>query len=119
MMANLGSDHGCALADPAQGLAQVARAAHKGDAEVVLVDVVVVVGRREDLALVDVVDVDRLEYLGLHKVTNAHLGHDRDRHRLHDLLDHRRVAHARHAAVPPDVRRHSAYDKELEKCSHT
>jgi hypothetical protein len=73
----------------------------------VLVDVVLVIGRGEDLALVDVVDADGLQDLCLDKVADAHLGHDRDRHRLHDALDHRRVAHAGHSAVSPDVCGHS------------
>jgi hypothetical protein len=36
-------------------------------------------------------------------VADAHLGHDRDRHRLLDALDHARVGHASDAAVLADV----------------
>jgi hypothetical protein len=54
----------------------------------VLVDVVDVVGGREHLGLVDVVDAQRLEDLRLHKVANPGLGHDRDRDGRLDLLDH-------------------------------
>ena len=56
----LGPNHGCALADAAQGLAQIAAAADKGHLEIVLVDVVSLIRRRQNLALVDVVDADRL-----------------------------------------------------------
>lgn len=59
----LGADHGGALADAAQGLAEVAAAAHEGHAVGVLLDVVDVVGGREDFGLVDVVDADGFEDL--------------------------------------------------------
>jgi hypothetical protein len=38
-------------------------------------------------------------------VPNAALGHDGNRHRLHDTHDHVRIAHARHAALRTNVRR--------------
>src|SRR5688572_27526242 len=65
----LGADHGRALADAPQRLPQVAAAAHERHLEVVLIDVVLLVGRREDLGLVDVVHLERLEDLGLGEVT--------------------------------------------------
>ena len=64
------------------------------------------VGRRQHLALVDVVDAERLEHLGLGEVADAGLGHHRDRDRGLDALDQRRIAHAGHAAVAADVGRH-------------
>ena len=101
----LGADHGRALADPAQGLAQVPGAADEGHLELPLVDVIDVVGGGEHLALVDIVDLDGLEDLGLREVADAALGHHGDGHRLLDALDHPRVAHAGHAPRRPDVRR--------------
>ena len=77
----LGADHGRALGDPPQGLAQVGGAADEGHLEVPLVDVVGLVGRGEDLALVDVVDPEGGQHLGLGEVADAGLGHDRDRSR--------------------------------------
>jgi hypothetical protein len=71
-----------------------------------LVDVVGVVGRGQHLGLVDVVDAQRLQHLRLDEMTDACLGHDRDRHRADDGVDHVRVAHARHAALGTDVGRH-------------
>ena len=43
------------------------------------------VGGRQHLALVDVVDAERLEDLRLDEMADAALGHHRDRDRLHDL----------------------------------
>ena len=80
----LGADHRRALADAAQRLAQVAAAADERHLERVLVDVVRLVGRRQHLGLVDVVDAERLEHLRLDEVADAGLGHDRDGHRVHD-----------------------------------
>src|SRR5579859_3442978 len=102
----LGPDHGGALADPAQRLAQVGGAAHERHGELVLVDVVGLVGRGEHLGLVDVVDPDRLQYLCLGDMADPALGHHRDRHRGDDPVDHVRVAHPRHAALRADVSRH-------------
>ena len=102
----LGADQAGALADAPQRLAEVGRAAHEGHREGPLVDVVLLVGRGEHLGLVDVVDVESLEDLGLGEVADAGLGHHRDRHGRLDLLDHLGVAHARDAAVAADVRGH-------------
>lgn len=99
----LGADHGGALGDAAQGLAEVAAAADEGDLEGGLLDVEGVVGRGQDLALVDVVHAQGLEDLALDEVADAGLGHDGDRHGRLDLLDLARVRHARHAALGPDV----------------
>ncbi len=43
----LGADHGGAFADAAQGFAQVAAATHKRHLEIVFVDVVLLIGRRQ------------------------------------------------------------------------
>ena len=64
------------------------------------------VGRREHLGLVDVVDPERLEHLRLGEVADAGLGHDRDGDRRLDPLDERGVAHTGHAAIAADVGRH-------------
>jgi hypothetical protein len=48
--AHLGSDHGRSLSNAPEGLAQVSAPAYKGHLEVVLVDVVVVIGRGQDLS---------------------------------------------------------------------
>ena len=76
--------------DAAQRLAQVGRPAHEGHLEVPLVDVVGLVGRGEDLALVDVVDAQGCQHLGLGEVADAGLGHHRDGHGRLDPLDQRR-----------------------------
>jgi len=103
----LGADHRGALADAPQGLGQVGAAAHERNLEGVLVDVEVLVGGGEHLALVDEVHPDGLEHLRLGEVADARLGHDRDGHALHDLLDDAQVRHARHAALLADVGGHA------------
>src|SRR6266536_73550 len=99
----LGADHGGALRDPAQGLAEVAAAADEGHLELVLVDVVLLVGRGQDLGLVDVVDLQRLQDAGLHEVADPALGHHRDGDRGLDARDQLGVAHAGDAAIAADV----------------
>ena len=81
-------------------------AADEGHREAPLVDVVGLVGRGEDLGLVDVVDAERLEDLCFDEVPDAGLGHDGDRHRRLDALDHLGIGHAGHAALAADVGRH-------------
>ena len=103
----LGADQGRPLGDAAQRFAQVGGPAHEGHREGPLVDVMRLVGRREHLALVDVVDAERLEHLRLGEVPDARLGHHRDGDRPLDLLDEGGVAHPRHAALGPDVGRHA------------
>ena len=78
----------------------------KGTVNAPLVDVMRLVGRREHLALVDVVDAERLEDLRLGEVADAGLGHHRDGDRGLDALDHLRIAHAGHATVTTDVGGH-------------
>ncbi len=99
----LGADHGRAFADAAEGLAQVAAAAHEGDLEVVLVDMVLLVGGGEHLGLVDVVDADGFQDLRFDEMTDAAFGHDRDGDGIHDLEDQVGVGHAGHAALGADV----------------
>ena len=74
----LGADHRRALGDAPKRLAQVGRAADERDLEGLLVDVVGLVGGGQDLGLVDVVDLERLEDLSLGEVADPGLGHDRD-----------------------------------------
>ena len=101
----LRADHRRALAYPPQGLAEVGGAADERNLERVLVDVVRLVGGGQDLGLVDVVDLERLEHLGLREVADARLGHHRDRHGFLDLLDHPGAGHPRDAAGRPNVGR--------------
>ena len=101
----LRADHRRALGDPAQRLAEVRRTAHERDGERPLVDVMLDVGGRQDLGLVDVVDLERLEDLRLGEVPDPALRHHGDRDGLLDLLDLLGIAHPRDAAVAADVGR--------------
>jgi hypothetical protein len=73
----------------------------------VLVDVVRLVCRSQDLALVDEVHAESLENPCLHEVADAHLRHHGDRHRLLDRLDDPYCRHARHTAFLADVGGHA------------
>src|SRR5579859_1804076 len=72
----LAADHRRTLVDAAEGLAEIASAAHERHVELALVDVELLVGRREHLALVDVVDADGLKDLRLDEMSDAGLRHD-------------------------------------------
>ncbi len=82
-----GADHRGAFGNAPQRLAKVATPADEGDLEQVLVDVVLLVGRRQHLGLIDVVDAKRLEDLRLDEMSDAALRHHRNRHRFHDRAD--------------------------------
>jgi len=74
-----------------RSLAQVAAAAHERHAESMLVDVVLLVSQGQHLALVHVVDLQRLQHLRLDEVANAALSHDRDADCSLNRADHIRV----------------------------
>ena len=101
----LRTDHARALGHATQRLAQVRGPADEGNRERELVDVVRLVGRGEDLGLVDEVDSQRLEDLGLDEMSDACLGHDRNLHGGLDALDHLRVTHSRDATVTSEIGR--------------
>jgi len=103
----LGANHAGPLGDAPQRFAQVGGAAHERHRERPLVDVMCLVRGGQHLRLVDVVDIEGFEHLGLAEVADPGLGHDRNRHGRLDALDHRRVAHAGHTAVTADVGRHA------------
>src|SRR5260370_109498 len=91
-----GANHGRTFGDSSQRLTKVATAADERNLERVLVDMVLLVGGREHLGLVDVVNPKGLEDLRLDEVADPALGHDRDVHRLPDRADQRRIGHPRH-----------------------
>ena len=102
----LGADHRRPFGDAAQGLTQVGGPTHEGDLVTPLVDVMSLVGGSEHFTLVDVVDPQSRQHLGLGEVTDAGLGHHRDGHRRLDPFDEGGVAHPSHPAVTTDVGRH-------------
>lgn len=65
--------------------AEIATTVDEGDAEVVLIDVVV--GGGEDFTLIDIVDADGRKDLCLDEVVDAGPGHARDGDVLLDLLE--------------------------------
>jgi len=102
----LGADHGGAFGYATERFTQVTTATDERNLELVLVDVIVLVSRRQNLALINVINAERFQNLGFDNVTNARLCHHRDGHSADNLLDHARVAHARDAAIFADVCRH-------------
>ena len=100
----LGTNHGCAFCDAAQGFSQVARAADERSFEAVLVNVVSFVGWSQHFGFVNVVHTEFLQDLCFREVSDAALGHDRNGHRRHDLSNFFRRCHAGHAAFGSNLR---------------
>ena len=112
----LGADHGRALGDTAQRFAQVLRAAHERHVELVLVDVVHVVGRTQHFGFIDVIDFDGLQNAGFGNMTDTNLCHDRDGHGFLDALDHGRIAHAGNTAGSTNIGR-NAFERHHRACA--
>ena len=87
----LGANHGRAFGDAPQRFAQIARAADERHLEVVLPDVIFLVGGRENFALVDEIHFQSLEHLRFGEVADARLGHHRNADRVHDFADDARA----------------------------
>ena len=101
----LGADHGRAFPNAAQGFAQVAAAADKRHLEIVLEDVMFLVGGSEHLGFINVVHTQGFQDLRLDEMPDAAFRHDRDGDSVHDPEDQFRVGHARHAPLGTDIRR--------------
>ena len=72
-----------------------------------LVDVVFFVSNCEDLTLIDAVDSNGFEDLGLDEVAESGLSHDGDGHGLFDFLDELWVTHSSHTALGMSMGTHS------------
>ena len=103
----LAANHRRAFGDAPQRFAEVARAAHERRRERVLVDVILVVGRRKHFGFVDVIHAELLQHLGLGKVADANFRHDRNGHGVHDAADQLDAAHARDAAGSANIGRNA------------
>ena len=101
----LGADHRCPLGDTAQGFTQILCATNERHVEFRLVDVVDIVSRTEHLALVDIVDLDGLQYLCLGNVSDATFRHHGNGDGILNATNHFRVAHAAHATRSTNVGR--------------
>lgn len=82
-----GSNHRGAFTDTTKSLAQVPAAADKRHVEPVFVDMVFIVRRRQDLTLVDEVDLESLEHASLGNVPDSTLCHHRNLNSFLDFLD--------------------------------
>lgn len=83
----LGVYHGGTLADMVKGLIEVMTVIDEGNTEVVLIDVIFIIGRGENLGLIDVVNTDGLKNEGYDKVANVSLSHDWNGDGALNLLD--------------------------------
>ena len=99
----LGTDHGSPLVDPAQCLAQIFGTADKGYAEIPLIDMVDIIGRGKNFALINVVDLDGFQNLCIHKLPDPAFCHYGNGNGLLDSTDHLRIAYTGNAAGCTDV----------------
>ena len=103
----LGTNHRGTLGNTAQGLTQVLGTTYKRHVKLRLVDMIDVISRTQHLTLVDIVNLDGLQNLGLGNMTDAALRHHRDAHGLLDTTYHLGVAHTTHTTRCTDVSRDS------------
>src|SRR5262249_28000141 len=102
-----GADHSRALTDAPQCLAQVARSTHERHREKVLIDMEMLISRRQHLRLVDAIHANGLQDLSFNKVTDTALGHDRNSDGLFNRNKSLWTAQARHATMNTNVGRHA------------
>ena len=103
----LGSDHGGSLCYAAQSLSDIPGTADERHPEFGLVDMIHVIRGRKHFAFIDIVNLNGLEELRLDKVSDAALGHDRNRDSFLDAADHGGIRHARDTARGADIRGNS------------
>ena len=103
----LRANHGRAFPNAPQGFAQVARAANKRHAVIVLPNVVFFIGGGQHFALVNEVHFQCLQNIRFGKMADAYFGHHGDGYRVHNFANDFDRCHARHAALFADVRRHA------------
>src|SRR6266404_193583 len=80
-----GADHRRTLTNATKRFSEVASPTNERNFELVLVDVMLFIGRRQHFAFIDEVDPQRFEYLRFGEVTYADFGHHRNRDNGHDL----------------------------------
>ena len=89
----LGTYHGSAFGNATEGFSQILGTTYEGHVKLGLVDVIDIVGRREYLALVDIVNLDSLQDLCLGNMADTALSHYRNADSLLDSLYHLGVTH--------------------------
>ncbi len=92
------SDHGRALVDSSQRLAEVLRSAYERNLKITFINMINVVRRGENFALVDIIYLNRFENLRLSEMPDSALCHYGNRNGVLYALYHLRVAHSRHSA---------------------
>src|SRR5579862_3727239 len=100
-------DHRRSLGTAPESFAEIPAAAHERHGEPVLIDVVLLIGRSQNFAFIDEVDLEGFEDLCFYEVADPALCHDRDRNDVLDAKDHFRVAHTGDPTVTPDIGRYA------------
>src|SRR5215813_10096767 len=103
----LGANHGGSFADSSQRFAEISGTANKRHLEWLFVDVMLLVGGGQDLALIDEIHAQRFEDLGFDKMADADFCHHGNSNCGHDFSNSFWRGHSSNAAFGPDVGGHS------------
>src|SRR5258708_18175884 len=98
-----GANHRCTFINATQRLAEIAATTDERNLKLMLIYVIFLIGRRQDFALVDVVDANSFQDLRLDKMTDAAFCHHRNADRFHNALDHAWIAHTGYAPLHPNI----------------
>src|SRR5579875_1147538 len=88
------TNHRCAFTNAPQCLSQVLCTANKRHRKLRLVDVELVIRRRQHFTLIDVIDTHSFEDTRLYDVTNTALRHHRNGYSFHNFLNDSWISHA-------------------------
>ena len=102
-----GTNHGSTLCDSAKCLPKVFGSTYERNLELALVNMVNIISRRKNLALINIVDLDCFQNLCFHKMSDSAFCHNRNGNCFLDSFDHFRVAHSGNAACRADVCRNA------------
>ena len=100
----LGPDHGSAFVYPPERLAEITGTADEGNLELFLIDMVLLICRRQDFTFINHIHAEDFQYLGFYEMSNPYLTHDRYGDGFDDLGNLLGVCHPGDTAHLPDIR---------------
>ena len=103
----LSTNHGSTLVDTTESLSKITSTTYERHIELALVNMINIIGRRKNLALVNIVNLYSFEYLSLNKMTNTAFCHYRNRYCLLNTFNHLWIAHTRNASCSSNIGRNS------------